>query len=101
MQVQAMALAQERRRKAERAGIAAALLRIEAGEFGYCIECGDDIAEARLKLNPTVMKCRDCAAGHSCSARFTGGLLRSVNFAGMKASIESDGMRLRRQVQYG
>src|SRR3546814_11969818 len=65
MQVQAMALAQERRRKAERAGIAAALLRIEAGEFGYCIECGDDIAEARLKLNPTVMKCRDCAAGPS------------------------------------
>ena len=43
MQVQAMALAQKRRRKAERAGIAAALQRIEEGEFGYCIECGDQI----------------------------------------------------------
>ena len=32
MQVQAMALAQKRRRKAERAGIAAALQRIEEGE---------------------------------------------------------------------
>lgn len=64
MQVQAMAMAQERRRKSERAVIAAALQRIEEGEFGYCIECGDDIAEARLKLNPTVVKCLDCAAGN-------------------------------------
>ena len=63
MQVQAMALAQERRRKAERVGIAAALRRIEDGEFGYCIECGDEIAEGRLRNNPTVVKCLECAAG--------------------------------------
>ena len=62
MQVQAMALAQKRRRKAERAGIAAALQRIEEGEFGYCIECGDQIAEGRLRNNPTVIKCLECAA---------------------------------------
>lgn len=54
MQVQAMALAQERRRKAERSAIAAALQRIESDDFGYCIECGDDIAYARLRNNPTV-----------------------------------------------
>ena len=63
MQVQAMALAQKRRRKAERAGIAAALQRIEEGGFGYCIECGDQIAEGRLRNNPTVIKCLECAAG--------------------------------------
>ena len=63
MQVQAMALAQKRRRKAERAGIAAALQQIEEGEFGYCIECGDQIAEGRLRNNPTVIKCLECAAG--------------------------------------
>lgn len=62
MQVQAMALAQERRRKAERSAISAALQRIEEGEFGYCIECGDAIAEGRLRNNPTVVKCLDCAA---------------------------------------
>lgn len=62
MQVQAMALAQERRRKAERAAIAAALGRIESDEFGYCIECGDEIAQARLRNNPTAVKCLDCAA---------------------------------------
>lgn len=62
MQLQAMALAQERRRKAERAAIAAALQRIENDEFGYCIACGDEIAEARLRNNPTAVKCLDCAA---------------------------------------
>ncbi len=63
MQVQAMALAQERRRKAERLAIAAALQRIESGDFGYCIECGDAIAEGRLRNNPTVVKCLECASG--------------------------------------
>lgn len=65
MQVQAMALAQERRRKVERSAIAAALQRIENGEFGYCIECGDDIAEARLRNNPVVLKCLECAVGNT------------------------------------
>ena len=64
MQVQAMALAQERRRKAERAAIAAALERIKDGEFGYCIACGDEIAEGRLRNNPTVVKCLECATGN-------------------------------------
>ena len=63
MQMQAMALAQERRRKIERAAIAAALQRIDHSEFGYCIACGDAIAERRLQNNPTVLKCIDCAAG--------------------------------------
>ena len=64
MQVQAMALAQERRRKAERAAISAALNRIENDEFGYCVACGDAIAEARLRNNPTVVKCLECASGN-------------------------------------
>lgn len=63
MQVQAMALAQERRRKNERLAIDAALVRIEEGEFGYCITCGDEIAEARLSTNPTIVKCLECASG--------------------------------------
>lgn len=62
MQVQAMALAQERRRKAERIAIQAALARIEEGEFGYCVLCGEDIARARLAKNPTVVKCLSCAS---------------------------------------
>ena len=63
MQVQAMALAQQRRRQAERAAIDAALGRIEAGEFGWCVGCGEPIAPARLAHNPSVATCIDCARG--------------------------------------
>lgn len=61
MQVQAMALAQARRRQAERAAIDAALRRIDEGEFGFCRKCGDEIAAARLEHNPSVTTCIECA----------------------------------------
>lgn len=54
MQMQAMAMAQLRRRQAERAAIDAVLDRIDAGEFGYCLQCGEEIAAARLEHNPAV-----------------------------------------------
>lgn len=41
----------------------AALLRIKAGEFGYCDDCGDVIATRRLELDPTAMRCMSCASG--------------------------------------
>jgi DnaK suppressor protein len=63
MQVQAMALAQARRRVSERAAIDAALARIDAGEYGYCVKCGDDIAAARLEHNPATSTCIQCAKG--------------------------------------
>lgn len=63
IQVQSMALAQERRRKVERFAIDAALTRIDEGEFGFCITCGDVISEARLRTNPTIVKCLECALG--------------------------------------
>ena len=61
MQMQAMALAQARRRHSERMAIDAALARIDEGEFGYCVRCGDEIAEPRLLHNPSVATCIDCA----------------------------------------
>lgn len=61
MQVQAMALAQHRRRETERAAIDMALKRIEDGEFGYCLTCGEEIAEARLFNLPSVTSCIECA----------------------------------------
>ncbi len=61
MQVQAMALAQARRRQNERSAIHAALRRIDENEFGYCLSCGDEIAPARLEYNPAVTRCIDCA----------------------------------------
>lgn len=61
MQMQAMAMAQQRRRQAERAAIDAALDRIDADEFGYCLQCGEEIARARLEHNPAVPNCIECA----------------------------------------
>lgn len=61
MQIQAMALAQQRRRDTERAAIAIALKRIEDSEFGYCLTCGEEIAEARLLNLPSVTTCIECA----------------------------------------
>lgn len=61
LQAQAMALEIGRRREVELGRIDAALQRIEKGEFGYCVNCGEVIAAKRLKLDPTVPICIDCA----------------------------------------
>ena len=37
------------------------LKRIAAGEYGYCVGCGEQIAPARLVLIPTTETCVDCA----------------------------------------
>jgi len=63
MQQQAMAQATERRRAVERQKLEAALARIDADEFGFCADCGDDIPPARLALDPTVLRCISCARG--------------------------------------
>jgi len=47
--------------KAEIAKIKAALVRVDEGEFGYCVSCGDEIAEERLDVVPHTPFCRTCA----------------------------------------
>nr|WP_317055012.1 TraR/DksA C4-type zinc finger protein [Roseovarius sp. W115]MDV2928579.1 TraR/DksA C4-type zinc finger protein [Roseovarius sp. W115] len=63
LQNQAMAKATGVRREAERARLLAALARMDEGEFGYCDDCGEEIAEGRLRLDPAALKCVDCARG--------------------------------------
>ena len=63
LQNQAMAKATDARRGAERTRLLSALKRMEDGEFGYCDDCGDEIAEARLRLDPAATRCVDCARG--------------------------------------
>jgi RNA polymerase-binding protein DksA len=41
--------------------ISAALRRIEAGDYGLCLECGDPIADERLRATPVAEYCIDCA----------------------------------------
>jgi DnaK suppressor protein len=40
--------------------IAAALERLDAGEYGLCVECGEGIAPARLQALPEVTTCVRC-----------------------------------------
>ncbi|QIE46376.1 TraR/DksA family transcriptional regulator [Pseudohalocynthiibacter aestuariivivens] len=63
LQNQAMAKASHARRTAERKRLMTALTRIDEGEFGYCEDCGDDIALPRLDLDPAATRCIDCARG--------------------------------------
>jgi DnaK suppressor protein len=37
-----------------------ALARLEQGDYGRCDECGEEIAEKRLRALPFVTRCRDC-----------------------------------------
>ncbi len=62
MQGQAMAQATDARRRRQIAALKAALARIDNGEFGECVECGEPIAEARLNSNPAITLCIDCAS---------------------------------------
>jgi DnaK suppressor protein len=61
MQVQAMALATEARRRQRRLVIEAALLRLEGDDYGWCLGCGEAIEPARLDNDPAVTLCLECA----------------------------------------
>jgi DnaK suppressor protein len=37
-----------------------ALTRLEQGTYGNCFECGEEIAEKRLKALPFAVRCKDC-----------------------------------------
>ncbi|MBE9398421.1 TraR/DksA family transcriptional regulator [Pontibacterium sp. N1Y112] len=46
-----------------------ALHRIEEGEYGICLECGDDIELNRLHANPIAVRCVRCqSAGETLRA---------------------------------
>lgn len=62
MQGQAMAVAANQRRQIELQKIEMALKRIDAEDYGYCLECDGEIAEPRLKLDPATPLCIDCAS---------------------------------------
>lgn len=58
---QAMLRATQRRREIRRLRIDAALARLDAGEYGRCPRCGEDIEAKRLALDPAVPLCGTCA----------------------------------------
>ena len=53
-----LALAEMKAKEVEQ--IDAAIDRIEQGEYGICLECGEWITPARLEVMPYALRCREC-----------------------------------------
>jgi DnaK suppressor protein len=45
-----------------------ALSRLEEGHYGNCFECGDEIAQARLRALPFAVRCKDCEEAREVAA---------------------------------
>lgn len=61
LQNQAMQVETERRREVELMRIDAALQRLNADEYGFCVSCGEEIQPKRLDMDPATPVCIDCA----------------------------------------
>ena len=61
MQGQAMSLEAKRRREQELTRIIQAFKRLELGEYGECLKCGEEIAVGRLEVDPAATLCINCA----------------------------------------
>ncbi|HEY3382725.1 MAG TPA: TraR/DksA C4-type zinc finger protein [Vicinamibacterales bacterium] len=46
-----------------------ALVRLEEGAYGNCFECGEEIAQQRLRALPFAVRCRDCEAARENAQR--------------------------------
>ncbi len=62
MQSQAMSAELQRRRETDLRRINEALQRIEDGEYGYCVTCGEPINPKRLEIEPMTSQCVRCAS---------------------------------------
>jgi RNA polymerase-binding protein DksA len=53
----------------ELADTEAALARIREGTYGNCMDCGEQIAEERLRVYPTAKRCVRCQEEHELRGR--------------------------------
>ncbi|MBF9034100.1 TraR/DksA family transcriptional regulator [Rhodobacterales bacterium HKCCE2091] len=63
LQGQAMAKGLEARRAGRLRAIAAALGRMDTGDYGWCEDCGGFIGHGRLGSDPCAPRCVECAGG--------------------------------------
>jgi len=60
MQAQQMALEASRRRQLQLQKVVGALRRLDAGEYGFCFICHEEIDDRRLEVDPTSTRCMAC-----------------------------------------
>ena len=46
-----------------------ALARLEQGDYGNCYDCGEEIAEKRLRALPFAVRCKDCEEAREIAER--------------------------------
>ena len=46
-----------------------ALRRLDEGAYGYCFECGSEIAQQRLRALPFAVRCKDCEEAREVAER--------------------------------
>ena len=61
IQDQSMSLETDRRRETELKRLDAALARIDSGDYGICLACGEEIEARRLTFDPAAPTCVSCA----------------------------------------
>jgi len=60
---QEMAKETNRRRQSDLQRIEVALKRMGDGDYGYCVQCDEEIASRRLEIDPSSLLCIGCASG--------------------------------------
>ncbi len=60
----AVDIAQALRDASELQRIDLALQRMETGQYGICLDCGEDIGLARLRAEPSALRCTACQLRH-------------------------------------
>ena len=61
-----------------------ALARLDSGQFGLCLECGDELSERRLRALPFALRCTECEGARETrmtasrpARRFSAGLFEA------------------------
>ena len=62
MQQQAMDQATEAKRRVDLSRIEAAQRRLRDGDYGFCEDCGEEIPDGRLAIDPMAELCVNCAS---------------------------------------
>jgi DnaK suppressor protein len=69
-QMNAIDASQEQRDRDEAQEVAAALRRLDEGNYGDCLDCGQAIAYARLLVQPAALRCAQCQAALEQAVEF-------------------------------
>ena len=66
-----------------------ALKRLDEGTYGNCFECGDEIAERRLRALPFAARCKDCEEAREVSVQRERQLAQRRSAAGFMIDLNN------------